>query len=76
MIGWFQHLDARSVHADESLAEELAHDAWERSLTLRRWAYRRGVLAAMERAGDRPGVFVASVESSFSSFLSVLPLAA
>jgi hypothetical protein len=76
MIGWFQQLDARSVHADESLAEELAHDAWERSLTLRRWAYRRGVLAAMERAGDRPGVFVASVESSFSSFLSVLPLAA
>lgn len=71
MLGWFEQLHTRPVHADPSLAEELAHDAWERSLSLRRWAYRRGVLAALQRSADRPGVFVPADEPAFLSGLAL-----
>lgn len=71
MLTWFLALATRPSPVDAALTDELAHDAWERALTLRRWAYRRGTLAALEMAGDRPAVYVSCPQVPFLSGLAL-----
>lgn len=71
MLTWFLSLATRPAPVDAALTDELAHDAWERSLTLRRWAYRRGTLAALEMAGDRPATYAPCPQVPFLSGLAL-----